>query len=408
MARKLPAQTVYFLYAGITAFLFELVFTVNEVYRFEAAGFSPWQLVIVGTVLELSCFIFEIPTGILADLKSRKLSVIIGVILIGMGFLIEGLVPVFMVILLCQVIWGIGYTFTSGAFEAWISDEVGGKELTGLFLKGAQVRQVGALIAIVLSTAIGAYIINLPMIVGGILFILLGLFLLIYMPETGFKPSPASAAGSYLQQMASTFAAGIRFMKKSQFLIVMACITFFYGLYSEGLDRLWIAHILQDVTLPDINVKPIVWVGLINGTALIASILAVEYIKRRLEKTGQLQKVWLLVVINAVMVLSIIVFAMAGHYGTAFSSYLLFYILRTTNGPIYSAWLNENIESGVRATVLSTYGQLDAFGQIISGPIIGYIAYKTTMELSLIVSGLLLLPVVALFAFLLKKAKHSV
>src|SRR5690554_6304453 len=81
--RKPSAYNIYLIYAGVSAFLFEMVFTVNELYRIEVAGFNPMQLVLVGTALELSCFIFEIPTGILADLKSRKLSVLIGLALIG-------------------------------------------------------------------------------------------------------------------------------------------------------------------------------------------------------------------------------------------------------------------------------------------------------------------------------------
>jgi len=126
MKTKLSAYWIYLIYVGVSAFLFELVFTVNEIYRIEVVGFNAMQLVIVGTAVELSCFLFEIPTGILADIKSRKLSVVIGVILIGIGFLIEGLIPNFVVIFICQIIWGIGVTFTSGANEAWIADELGG------------------------------------------------------------------------------------------------------------------------------------------------------------------------------------------------------------------------------------------------------------------------------------------
>src|SRR5690554_4459622 len=164
---KFSAYSIYLLYAGVTAFLFNMVFTVNEIYRIEVAGFDAMQLVIVGTALEASCFLFEVPTGIVADLKSRKLSVIIGLVLIGLGFLIEGLVPTFMVIFLCQILWGIGVTFTTGADEAWIADELGGKGLERLFLRGAQVGQFGSLLAIVISTVIGVKLINLPMIIGG-------------------------------------------------------------------------------------------------------------------------------------------------------------------------------------------------------------------------------------------------
>jgi len=399
--KNLSAYKIYLIYAGVSAFLFEMVFTVNELYRIEIAGFNAMQLVLVGTALELSCFLFEIPTGILADLKSRKLSVIIGLTLIGLGFLVEGLVPVFMVILLCQVLWGIGVTFVSGADEAWIADEMGGKGLQELFLKGAQIRQVGALLAIVVSTFVGTMMINLPMIAGGILFIFLGLFLLKFMPETAFHPASPQERNS-LQQAVHTFGRGLTSIRRQHFLLAMVAIFFIYGLYSEGLDRLWIAHILEDVTLPAIALPSIIWVGLINGLAMVSSLIAVEYIKRKLAKTGKLQKVWLLIGINAVMVAAIIAFGLARNFPLAFSTYLTYYIIRTTNGPIYRAWLNENIESGVRATVLSTYGQINSLGQIISGPLVGLIALKAGMAMSIVASGIILSPVIFLYIYLLR------
>lgn len=407
MIKKLSAYRVYLIYAGVTAFLFDFVFTVNELYRIEIAGFNAMQLVLVGTALELSCFLFEVPTGILADVRSRKLSVIIGVALVGLGFLIEGLVTNFWAILLCQVIWGIGATFTSGADEAWIADELGGKNLEQLFLEGAQIGQLGALLGIISSTVIGNVMINLPMIIGGILFILFGIFLLVFMPETAFHKTPPEDRNSF-QQMIHTLTLGMKFIWKKQFLMVMLGISFFYGLYSEGLDRLWIAHILKNTSLPSIGLKPIIWVGLINGLAMITSIIAVEYIKRKFNKTGRLEKVWLLIGINLAMVISIIAFGLAKNFAMAFSTYMSFYIVRTTNSPIYRAWLNENIDSKVRATVLSAYTQVDSLGQILSGPIVGFIALKTNTGTSIVASGLILFPVIILYIYLLKKASGGI
>jgi DHA3 family tetracycline resistance protein-like MFS transporter len=77
--------------------------------------------------------------------------------------------------------------------------------------------------------------------------------------------------------------------------------------------------------------------------------------------------------------------------------YLTFYILRTINGPIFNAWRNKNIKSEVRATVISTYGHIDALGQIIGGPIIGFIAFKSSIPAAIVVSGLILAPAIALF-----------
>lgn len=91
-------------------------------------------------MLEAATFLGGIPTGIVADTYSRRLSVIIGVFLTGLGFILEGSVPNFYAILVAQVLWGIGHTFISGALEAWLTDEIGEHNAGPAFLRGSQVR----------------------------------------------------------------------------------------------------------------------------------------------------------------------------------------------------------------------------------------------------------------------------
>lgn len=403
MKKQVSQTLIYLIYSGATAFFFSLVFTVSQIYRIETLGLNPFQLVLVGTVLEASCFIFEIPTGILADIKSRKLSVIIGLVLIGLAFTIEGAVPLFEAAIFSQVLWGIGYTFTSGADEAWIADELGGEGLEGIYLKGAQVGQIFSLTGIIVGTIIGSKAINLPMIIGGILFIILGVFLIFFMREDNFTPASSEGRNSF-RQMMHTFRQGVKFIRMDAVLIIMLGISFLYGLYSEGFDRLWTAHFLTDTGFPSsVNLKPVVWIGIIDGAAMLLSILAVQYVKKRMERTGSLERVGVLTIMNVIMVITIILFGLSGKFGMALSMYFIFYIIRTTNGPIFRAWMNRNIKSEVRATVLSTYGQIDSMGQIIGGPLIGFIALKTSISTAIITSGVILSPIIFLLIYSSRK-----
>ena len=101
---------VYLLIEGGQALLFSLTFTLNLIYQVKVAGLSPLEMVLVGTILEATCFLFEVPTGIVADLYSRRRSILIGIAMIGLGFIVEGAIPAFVAIALAQVIWGVGYT----------------------------------------------------------------------------------------------------------------------------------------------------------------------------------------------------------------------------------------------------------------------------------------------------------
>src|SRR5579863_3084008 len=105
------AFRVYLTIEGFFALCFYMVATVNLVYQVEVAKLNPLQLVLVGTALETASFLSQVPTGIFADVYSRRLSIIIGVFLSGAGFILGGSFPRFDIILLSQIGWGVGSSF---------------------------------------------------------------------------------------------------------------------------------------------------------------------------------------------------------------------------------------------------------------------------------------------------------
>jgi MFS family permease len=131
------ARNHYLVTGFVWGALFAMMTTAFMVYQVEMAGLGPLQLVLVGTALEIGAFLFEIPTGVVADAWSRKGSVVVGFLIIGVAFVISGLNPRFEIIALSSFGWGIGWTFISGAKEAWLADEVGVEVSAGLMLKGA-------------------------------------------------------------------------------------------------------------------------------------------------------------------------------------------------------------------------------------------------------------------------------
>ena len=99
------------------------------------AHLGPFQLVLLGTILEGTILVFELPTGIVADAISRRASIIIGFALLGVSTVLVGTVPHFGWIVVGDVLAGLGYTFTSGADVAWITDEVGEEPAARLYLR---------------------------------------------------------------------------------------------------------------------------------------------------------------------------------------------------------------------------------------------------------------------------------
>jgi DHA3 family tetracycline resistance protein-like MFS transporter len=393
---KLNAYKTYLFLSGASALFFTLVFTVNMVYQVQTVGLTPLQLVLVGTTLEVAIFLFEVPTGVVADVYSRRLSIIIGLLLIGLGFIVEGSIPHFEAMLLAQVLWGIGHTFTSGATEAWITDEIGEDKAGHTFLRGSQIGNIVGMAGTVVAVALGSVLLNLPIVLGGILFLALAVFLMLFMPETGFKPTPREERSSR-QQMGHTLRSGIRLVRVRPILLTILGIGLFYGLYSEGLDRLWTPHLLQNFTLPTIgNFQPVVWIGTIDLVLGLLGIVATQLVIKRVDMTSHTAVARASFLFSALLVASLFGFALAGSFVVAVLTRLAIGVLRTIIGPIQATWINQHVDSGVRATVISMSGQVDAFGQIAGGPIVGIIG-NTSIRAALIASGLILSPVLLLY-----------
>jgi DHA3 family tetracycline resistance protein-like MFS transporter len=395
--KKLEAYPIYLLFEAATSFSMSMAFTFNLVYQAQVAHLSPLQLVLVGTTLETTIFLFEIPTGVVADLYSRQLSVVIGTFLIGAGITLEGSFPVFSAIALGQVIWGIGYTFISGAIQAWISDEIGEEAANKAFLRASQVGMAASLAGIAVSTLLANIRINLPIQAGGLSLFALGFFLVVWMPETGFKPAPREERNTW-KNMMSIFRNGLAMLNKRPELYTILGIGLFYGLYSEAYDRLWVKLILDNFSFPALGgLKPESWFGVINAVGLVLGVIATEIVRRRLDTGSHRNIARLLLVASAGLATSLLVFAFSGNLLLALGANWSIDVLRTLIGPVYQAWVNQRLDPSVRATVLSMSGQVDAIGQVAGGPALGAIGNLISVRAAIAAAALVLSPVLYLY-----------
>jgi len=364
--------------------------------------------VLVGTVLELSVFLFEIPTGVISDLKSRKLSIIIGYFLIGIGFLIEGLFPFFITVLLAQVAWGIGYTFTSGSRQAWIADEIGEERASIAFIRGAKAGNLGQVIAIPLSIITGYFMINLPIIVGGLCMIGLAVYLIIFMKEENFKPLQKAERTSAWGSMKSNMGKIISHSKASFILRMLFLIALFVGFYSEGFDRLWISHLLEVSNLLNLADEQLVVVmGGIQFLIVLVSFVALHWMNRSAIH-GNLRHIYVFLFVGSVLIIiSLIGFALSSYVMGLLTFYIIIQVTRQVMYPLEDIWLNKIIpDSSTRATFFSVKGQVDAIGQIGGGPVIGVVASGFTIKIAIIVSAVLLAPILFLYKTILRQSKE--
>lgn len=399
--RQLRPYTVYLIYSGVQALLRSLQFTVAAVYFVTVVGLNPFQLVLVGTTLMIVIMLSEVPTGIVADTYSRRLSVIIGAALIGAGFIVTA-IPQFSAILVAQVIWGIGATFTSGALEAWIADELGGQNLDAVYLRGTQVGNIGALAGIAGSVALAGVQLSLPLVVSGVIGLALAAFLVFAMPEHGFRPqrrAGQSAWGSARQ----TLRTSTRLVRGRAALMTIMGITLFFGMQSESFDRLWEVHFLAISAFPaSVALTPVAWFGIIRAATLLLSTVVTGVVGRWFDTRSHHGLARMLAGITALVLAGMVVFGLAETFGVALAAYLVVALMRRLYEPLYLAWLSQHSPSAVRATILSLAGQVDAVGQIAGGPLFGLLATALSTGAAIVVAGLVLAPALLLYRVALR------
>jgi DHA3 family tetracycline resistance protein-like MFS transporter len=90
--------------------------------------------------------------------------------------------------------------------------------------------------------------------------------------------------------------------------------------------------------------------------------------------------------------IALIGFALSPLLFLSLGLYLTVSVLRNVHIPLQTAWINQKLDSQVRATVHSMFGQVDAIGQMLGGPMVAVIASVSSAVASLVTSGILLTP----------------
>jgi MFS transporter, DHA3 family, tetracycline resistance protein len=399
-----PVRWFMFTEAGLSA-SFAGTFTIVGVLYVTQIGLSPLQLVLVGTVMEVTSFLFEIPTGLVADTYSRRASLIVGWFLHGAAFVVIGFAPSFETILVGSALSGLAFTFESGAYEAWITDEVGAERVGPIFLRGARVSYAGAIGGIGVTVGIAAWLgLRAAVVAGGLAAVAIAVAALLLMPETGFRRDESSGRTGW-RALAGTAGDGGRLVRAQPLVAIILAITFFAGMSTEANDRLWEAHFLRDIGLPSLgffglgSLDPVWWFAVFRIGELLLGVAGTTLLLKRIQRFPAQSMARILIVLTVLQLGAILVFGFAGGLVVALAGFWLYNLTRSIAQPAYMTWLNQNIaDSRVRATVISFSGQIDAVGQAGGGPLIGALGNAFGIRAALGASAAVLAPALGLYA----------
>ena len=153
------------------------------------------------------------------------------------------------------------------------------------------------------SAALASVALGLPLIVGGVGHLAIGVYLLLVMPERNFRPTH----GASWTAMATTLQAGVKLVRGQRVMLAIFGSTFFLGAFSETFDRLWEAHFLANFRFPAAPAwSQLVWFAVIQAGALLLSTAATGLVRRRVDAASVRRVPQLLIGIVSVLMLSVI------------------------------------------------------------------------------------------------------
>jgi DHA3 family tetracycline resistance protein-like MFS transporter len=406
--RQISPYRLYLILECGMSFLLGISYATITVYWVTSGRLNPLQLLLLGTVLELSYFLLQLPTGVLADLVSRRLCILAGLFIVGLALLIQGRSPAFGNLLGAQVVLGLGAALNNGAQEAWIADELaattGDKQMTGTYLRATQLGLLATIAGSLFSGVIALAGLNKPLLVGGALICLLAAAVAVVMPENNFRrPEAEAGVGKVVRQAGAMLSDQVRSTRHAIVavpgLVLLFGMTFFAGMWSESFDRLWGAFLLRDISFPRLaGLHPAMWFSLFACAAAVLGLGATELAKRRTERLGPDSVVGALLVLTIAIGAAVVGMATAHAFAVVVAAYLVVSVLRPVLDPLLSGWMVGRIQPSVRATALSAKDMFDSGGQILGGPVVGAIGTLASLRIALLAGAAALGPAAACIA----------
>lgn len=349
------------------------IWGINTLFLLDA-GLNNVQAFTANAFFTLGTLLFEVPTGIVADTWGRRASCIVGTLTLFISTLLYLLIWYLKIPLwgwaLTSILLGLGFTFFSGATEAWLVDalNVSGYRgnLESVFSKG----QVVSGIAMLTGSIAGGFIAQLtnlgvPYIIRAFLLMLTFLIIQIFMKDIGFKPvTGKTMMGNINRIFKASIDNGLR-NRPVRWVMLMAPFTIgtlIYAFYALQ------PYLLELYGNPDFYGIAGLAAAAMAGTQIIGGILA-----------GQMKRIFkrrttVIILATSLSTCMLAVIGLTNSFQVAAVGLILWSLSSSTVMPIRQAYLNSLIPSSERATVLSFDSLIASSGGVAGQPILGRIA----------------------------------
>ena len=377
----------YFTLAGLYTLSAALIWGVNTLFLLDA-GLSFFEVFVANAAFSAGMVLFEVPTGVVADTLGRRVSFLLSVAVLAATTLlyvalaeIDAGVVAFAIV---SVGIGLGYTFYSGAMEAWLVDALSATGYNGLldriFARGQQVTGAAMLVGTVGGGLLGQIDLSLPYLVRTALLVAVFGVAYLVMYDLGFEPRrvPASALPAEITKNARV---GIEFgwrQRNLRLLILASAVQM--GFFS------WAFYASQPYLLSLLESDAIWVAGLVAAGIALSTIAGNQLVTVASRYCGR--RTTLLLAAAGVQTAAAVVIGLAGSFWVALAALLLVTASVGVTSPVHSAYLHHVAPSSQRATVVSFDSMVTNVGGIGGQVGLGALGEARSVGSAFVVGGL--------------------
>jgi MFS family permease len=354
----------------------------SSLYFVVEAHLSASQIVFLGTVMSTTLMLTDIPTGVWADALGRKRPLVIGHLLLAASMVMTGLVTAFPLLVVTQIVWGLGWAFIIGADVAWITDELAQPQrIARVLTAGARWGLGGGVTGIVAFGILGwATRLSTAMVVSGVGMALLGLFVATQFTERAFMPPREKRWHASLSVIRIVI--GLVRHDHEILLVCVATVLINAASMAESLFP-------RQLILLGFPSDPVLWYTAVGICFTAVGVIALHLVQARIDGVGLARRMYMLACFIGGLGLLVVAFApnaLIGGAGVLLVSGIAINVTRIVG----AIWVNKRTSSSVRATVHSFLDLAEAIGQICGGFTLVVIAGAAGMLMTLLTAAVLM------------------
>ncbi|HEX9237100.1 MAG TPA: MFS transporter [Actinomycetota bacterium] len=374
-----------------------LIWGINTLFLLHA-GLSIFEVFVANAAFTAAMALCEVPTGVVADTLGRRTSFLLSEATLAMGTLAYVAVAAIhgglLLFCLAGVILGLGYTFYSGAVEAWLVDALRATgyrgELDRVFARASIVSSVAMIVGTIGGGLLGQINLSLPYLARAVLVVIAFVIGYRTMHEIGFTPRPMRLRG-IVGDMQKVGRAGITHGWRSPAVRLLVIESFVVGGFFSWVWYAWQPYFLQ------LYGRNAVWISGVIASLFSVAGIAGNALVGRLATPGR-RRTTILLGAGAIWTATMVATGVIRSFWVTVPVFLFGAVAGGVLGPVRQTYLHQSIPSSERATLVSFDSLVGSVGSVGGQIGLGFLSQERSIPAGFVVGGLATLLALPVFS----------